>query len=63
MPTIFIDRGDIQITVHFMSVSSSVDYIRCRVVLVHHGLEIVLQDERIIYIVQGVYSLTAPPEN
>ena len=60
MPTIFIDRGDIKTTVSFTSVSSTVNFIRCRVVLNHHGLEIVLQDERIIYIVQGVYTLTAP---
>ena len=60
MPTIYIDRGDLQITVQFTSVSDTVDFIRCRIVLNHHGLEVVLQDERIVYIVQGIYTLIAP---
>ena len=63
MPFIFIDRGDIQITVNLTSVNSAIDIVHCRVVLQRRGLEIVLQDERIIYVNQGVYSLTAPPEN
>ena len=60
MPTIYIDRGDLRITVQFTSVSDTVDFIRCRIVLNHHVLKVVLQDERFVYIVQGIYTLIAP---
>ena len=60
MPTIYIDQGDLRITVQITSISDTVDFIRCRIVLDHHGLEVVLQDERFVYIAQGIYTLIAP---
>ena len=60
MPTIYIDRGDVRIEIQTTSVSNTVDFIRCRIVLDHQGLEVVLQDERFVYIAQGIYTLIAP---
>ena len=60
MPTIYIDRGDLCIEIQTTSVSNTVDFIRCRIVLDHHGLEVVLQDETFVYVAQRIYALTAP---
>ena len=60
MPTIHIDQGDVCIEIQTTSVSNMVEFIRCRIVLDHHGLEVVLQDKTFVYVAQGIYILTAP---
>ena len=60
MPTIRIDRDDVHIKIQTTEVSNTIAVIRCRVVLDYHGLEVVLQDETIVYIVEGLYSLIGP---
>ena len=67
MPTIRIDREDIHFEVTSTEVNDNITVISCRIVLDYHGLEVVLQDDTIFYIIGGVYSLTAQenigPEN
>ena len=60
MPTIRIDHDDVHIEIQTTEVSNTIAVIRCRVVLDYHGLKVVLQDETIVYIVEGLYSLIGP---
>ena len=60
MPTIHIDQEDLHIEVQTTEVSETIVVIRCRIVLDYRGLEVVLQDETIVYIVEGLYSLIGP---
>ena len=60
MPTIHIDQEDLHIKVQTTEVSETIVVIRCRIVLDYRGLEVVLQDETIVYIVEGLYSLIGP---
>ena len=60
MPTIYIEQEDLHIKVQTTEISATVVIIRCRIVLDYRGLEVVLQDQTIVYIVEGLYSLIGP---
>ena len=60
MPTIYIEQEDLHIEVQTTEISATVVIIRCRVILDYHGLKVVLQDETIVYVVEGLYSLIGP---
>ena len=60
MPIIYIDQEDVHIEVQTTEVSETVVIIRCRIVLDYRGLEVVLQDQTIVYIVERLYTLIVP---
>ena len=60
MPTIYIEQEDLHIEVQTTEISATVVIIRCRIVLDYRGLEVVLQDQTIVYIVEGLYTLIGP---
>ena len=60
MPTIYIDQEDLHIEVQTTEISATVVIIRYRIVLDYRGLEVVLQDQTIVYIVEGLYTLIGP---
>ena len=60
MPTVYIEQEDLHIEVQTTEISATVVIIRCRIVLNYRGLQVVLQDQTIGYIVEGLYTLIGP---
>ena len=53
MPTIYIEQEDLSIEISTIQISQTIVIIRSRIVVTHHGLEVVLRDQAVVHHVVG----------
>ena len=61
MPTITILQDDLRVEVSTTQISQTIVIIRARIVVTHHGLEVVLRDQAVVHhVVPGIATLIGP---